>query len=55
MPDAQNIPDYVLLGDILDLELLPCLYELQASVLAELELPYENYFPQNMQALKQSG
>lgn len=55
MLDAQNIPDYVLLGDILDLELLPCLYELQASVLAELEFPYENYFSQNMQALKQSG
>ena len=55
MLDAQNIPDYVLLGDILDLELLPCLYELQASVLAELEFPYENYFSQNTQALKQSG
>lgn len=51
--DAHQRKDYVLLGDFIELNLLPSFYELQGMVLANIELPDTTYFQQNLKLLEE--
>ncbi len=46
---AQASTDYVLLGDYIELNLIPSLYEMQGLLLANFEITPENYFEKNLE------
>ncbi len=51
MLKAQTDCNYVLLGDILEIHLLPSFYELQGAVLSNLSLPQKDFFTENIHLL----
>ena len=51
MLKAQTDCYYVLLGDILEIHLLPSFYELQGAVLSNLSLPQKDFFTENIHLL----
>ena len=51
MLEAQTNCNYVLLGDILEIHLLPSFYELQEAVLSNLSLPQKDFFTENIHLL----
>ena len=52
---VQSSSDYVLLGDLLEMKLLPSLYDMQAAVLANITLPTHNYFEDNLKLLSRKN
>lgn len=55
MQKAQSNLDYVLLGDILEIHLLPSFYELQGAVLSNLSLPQKDFFTENIKLLSEKN
>ena len=51
MLKAQTDLNYVLLGDILEIHLLPSFYEMQGAVLSGLSLPEKDFFTENIHML----
>lgn len=51
MLKAQTDLNYVLLGDILEIHLLPSFYEMQGAVLSNLSLPEKDFFIENIHML----
>ncbi|MDY5576803.1 MAG: 6-hydroxymethylpterin diphosphokinase MptE-like protein [Lachnospiraceae bacterium] len=51
--DAQSLPDYVLMGDLLEINLLPSFYEMQAILLSNMAFPQNDYFDANIKLLSQ--
>lgn len=55
MLKAQSISNYVLLGDILEIHLLPSFYEMQGAVLSNITLPQNDYFENNIKQLSEKN
>ncbi len=51
MLKAQTDCNYILLGDILEIHLLPSFYELEGAVLSSLSLPQKDFFEENTRLL----
>lgn len=51
MLKAQTDCNYILLGDILEIHLLPSFYELEGAVLSNLSLSQKDFFSENMRLL----
>jgi len=52
---AQACSDYVLLGDLLEIKLLPSLYDIQAAVLADISCPFHDFFDSNLKLLSEEN
>lgn len=53
--ETQQTKDYVLLGDILELKLLPFFYDIQATLLSNISYPYKEYFDKNLSFLEENS